>query len=162
VLNKHFFFLILFFSISTSSLAKPQISIEMVAEKEITIIKDGKEIKKTISADEVEPGEIIHFTINYENTGNQPATNVVLNNPIPENSLYLPDTATGQNSDILFSIDGGTNFKKPGLLTYTFIDSDGKKVNKQAPPEKYTHIRWIVKTIKADSNGSVSFKVKVK
>ena len=143
-----------------SATAKPLIAVEITSEKEIVEIVNGKELIKLVPAPEVEPGQILIFTLNYANNGDEKATNVVINNPIPKDTVYMIGSATGDMPR--FSIDGGQTFKKPSLLTYEIKGPDGKLVKKIASPEQYTDIRWTVNEIPAGQKGRVAFKVRVK
>ncbi len=110
---------------------------------------------------ELHPGEIIHYTILYRNTGNENATNAVVSDPIPKGTVYIPGSAT-ETGELSFSIDGGKTFKKPALLTYETKAANGAVEKRVASPEEYTHIRWVIDKIPAGANGKVSFQVKVK
>jgi uncharacterized repeat protein (TIGR01451 family) len=144
--------------LSVAAFAKPIISVNMKAEKETTVNK----VTKKVAADKVNPGEVIFYTINYVNSGNEEATNAVLEDPIPKGTVYIPGSAFGVNTEITFSIDGGKTFKKPSLLTYEFKSPGGKMEKRTASAEQYTHIRWIVNTIPAGGKGQVGFQVRMK
>lgn len=144
-----------------SAFAKPQITIDMTSEKEIIEMVDGKEVTKLVSATEVEPGQILIFNLNYANNGDEKATNVVINNPIPKDTIYVIGSASEDKGELLFSIDSGQAFKKPSLLTYEIKSQDGKLIRKIASPEQYTDIRWIIPEILPGTSGKLSFQVKV-
>jgi uncharacterized repeat protein (TIGR01451 family) len=50
---------------------------------------------KTTSTEFVDPGGAITFTLSYENTGNEAATNVVLADAIPQNTTFVSATGGG-------------------------------------------------------------------
>ena len=141
--------------------AKPDIAISIKAEKEIIVTENGKQVKKIVEAKEIFPGEIITYVLSYENKGNEVATNITLNDPIPEGTTYLTGSAS-ETGDLSFSIDGGINFKKPSFLTYETEVTAGKKEKRIASPEQYTHIRWLIPKLGAGESGKALFKVKVK
>jgi uncharacterized repeat protein (TIGR01451 family) len=143
------------------ALAAPKVELSIQAEKEVTVTEDGKKVTKRVAAEEAAPGETIIFTIAYANTGDEAATNVVVNNPLPEGTAYVPGSAT-EKGEVTFSIDGGETFKKPSLLTYEITAPDGKKEKRTASPEQYTHVRWQLPEIPAGERGEVSFRVQVK
>lgn len=147
--------------LSVAVYAAPKVILNMVAEKEVTVEEDGKMVKKRIVAEEVESGEEIIYTLNFSNSGDEPARNVKLNNKIPENAEYLPDSAWGEGAEIRFSIDSGKTFKEPSLLVYEITDPDGKVVKQKATPEKYTDIMWVVKEVPSGQSGTVGFKIRV-
>jgi len=142
--------------------AKPLVSVSITAEKEISTVKDGQKITKKVAATRIDSGDIIFYTLNYINSGNEAATNVILDDPIPMGTTYLPESAFGVGADITFSIDGGKNFKKPSLLVYEVKGHNGAVEKRTASPEEYTNIRWLINRIAAGAKGTVSFQVKIK
>jgi uncharacterized repeat protein (TIGR01451 family) len=146
--------------ITTAAWAAPNIEVKVKAEKAKVATKDGQKTTKMVIAKNFTPGEVIHYTILYRNTGNEDATDAVLSDPIPNGTVYIPGSAT-DTGELTFSIDGGKTYKKPALLTYEMKTAAGVE-KRVASPEEYTHIRWVIKRIPAGSNGKVSFQVKVK
>lgn len=142
--------------------AKPNVIVSIKAEKEVTVKENGNEVKKVVEAKEILPGDIITYSLNFANSGDAAASNVILNDPIPEGTAYLFGSATETAGELTFSIDHGKSFKKPSMLTYEISLPGGGKEKRTASPEQYTDIRWIIKTIPPGVKGSVSFKVKVK
>ena len=138
--------------------AKALVSINMKAEKEVVV----NNVKQKVEATTVNSGEIIFYTLNYVNSGDDAATDAVLDDPIPQGTVYVDGSAFGKDADITFSIDGGKTFKKPSLLTYEIKLPDGKVEKKIASPEQYTNIRWTINTIPAGGKGQVGFRVKMK
>jgi uncharacterized repeat protein (TIGR01451 family) len=138
-------------------LAKPLVSISTTAEKEVTVNK----VTKKVAAKTIDPGDVIFFTINYINSGNEAASSVVLDDPIPMGASYILNSAYGEGADILFSIDG-KNFNKPSLLIYEVKNRSGKVEKRTASPEEYSHIRWVIHKIDADARGNVGFQVRIK
>ena len=140
---------------------QPKIAITIKAQKEVTVTVQGKHVKKLISAKGVHPGEEIVYTLSYVNSGTEAAKDVVISDPIPAGTAFIPGSAS-ETGDLAFSIDNGRSYKKPTLLTYELKGGDGKTVKKVATPEDYTDIRWTIPTVAAGGRGSVNFKVKVK
>jgi uncharacterized repeat protein (TIGR01451 family) len=145
-----------------SAIAKPEVTIMTISEKEVVEIVDGREVKKRIATSEIEPGQTLIFTMKYANKGDEKAINVVINNPIPQDSIYVVGSATGIGSEINYSIDGGKTFKQPSLLTYEVDNPSGDPIKMTASPEQYTNIRWIVKEVAAGQKGEVSFSIRLK
>ena len=141
--------------------AAANIAVSITAEKEVTVTENGKKVVKAVPAKQFAPGDTIIYTVNYMNTGNEAATNAVIDDPVPQGTSYVTNTATGEGADITFSIDKGKNYKKPTLLFYE-VTVNGKKEKKTASPDLYTNIRWTVATVPAGASGKVGFKVKVK
>lgn len=126
------------------------------------VIKKDK--KGNVTYDYVEPGtalpgDVMMYTITFENKGDKPATGIVINDPVPNNSQYRINSATGKNTKISFSIDGGKNFGNPDDLVVK--DKNGKEWKAKA--EAYTNIRWLYnKPLTKGEKGIVSFKTKIK
>jgi uncharacterized repeat protein (TIGR01451 family) len=146
----------------SAALAKPLVSVSITAEKEVTVVKGGQKTTKKVAATRIEPGDVIFYTLNYINSGNEAATSVVLDDPIPLGTVYLPGSAFGDGAEITFSIDSGKSFKKPSLLVYELKGANGAKEKRTASPEEYTHIRWVIGKIEAGATGTVGFQVRIK
>jgi len=144
-----------------AALGQPKVAITIKAEKEVTVTAKGKQVKKKIAAKGVKPGEDIIYTLSYVNSGTEAASDVVISDPIPAGTSYIPGSAS-EVGDLTFSIDKGKSYKKPTLLTYEVKAADGKIQKKVASPEDYTDIRWTIPSVPAGGKGSVNFKVKVK
>ncbi len=144
-----------------SAWAQPKVAITIKAEKEVSVTAKGKQVKKRVAAKGVQPGEEIIYTLNYVNSGTDAAKNVIISDPIPAGTSYIPGSAS-ETGDLSFSIDKGKTFKKPTLLTYEVKGSTGKPEKKVASPDDYTDVRWTIPQVPAGGKGSVSFKVKVK
>lgn len=129
------------------------------AEVDVTTIIDGKKETKRIAAKKVAPdGEVI-YTTTYKNTIDKPISNIMVTNPVPANMLYTADSATGANTIITYSVDGGKTYDAPEKLTVAGKDC------KQRPAQAadFTHIRWIYKGDLATGKSSdVGFKATVK
>jgi uncharacterized repeat protein (TIGR01451 family) len=126
------------------------------------VIKTNSKGEKEFSYVEptiVVPGDVILYSITFENIGKEPVSNIVVNDPVPNNSKYRMNSATGKNTKITFSIDGGKNFGDPKDLVVK--DKAGKSW--VAKPEQYTHIRWVYgKSLAPGEKGEVSFKTAIK
>ena len=117
----------------------------------------------SVTYDYVEPGlvlpkDVILYEIVFENVSDQEVSNIVVNNPIANNSQYRGNSATGDSTEITFSVDG-KNFAAADALTVK--DQTGKTW--QAKPEDYTAIRWVYKkTLKPGEKGKVTYKTTIK
>ena len=158
VLGQALLGLLLLAGSSAFALAAPDVSIATKVEKEIQVT-DANGVTRTerVSADTVLPGETLFFTLTFSNSGDEPATSVKLDNPVPEGTAYVGGSAWGDGAEILFSIDNGQTYKKPARLTYQ-VNGD----ESQAAPEQYTNIRWLIETIPAGSSGEAGFSALVK
>lgn len=141
--------------------ADPNLRIQMVAEKEIVVVEDGQEVTRRVPTLEIESGSDLYFTLKIVNDGDEVATNVVVDNPIPEDTLYVPGSAGGNSAQVLFSIDDGQTFGEPEELRYEFTTFSGETETRRASPEQYTDIRWVVSDIPPGQDEELFFKVKV-
>jgi uncharacterized repeat protein (TIGR01451 family) len=151
----------LLLSVPLTAWAQPKISVNVKAEKEVTVTAKGKQLKKRIAAKGVQPGEEIIYTLSYVNSGSEAAKDVIISDPVPAGTSYIPGSAS-EAGELTFSIDKGKSFKKPTMLTYELRRPQGKVEKKVATPEEYTDVRWTIPSVPAGGKGSVSFKVKVK
>jgi uncharacterized repeat protein (TIGR01451 family) len=138
------------------------IELKSTAQVDITV-KNDKGINEVIRVDaataNVVPGDTVIFTTNYANLGSQPATDVVINNPVAEHMTYVAGSAEGIGTRIEFSINNGKTFARPEQLKIK--TADGKE--RLAGAADYTHIRWtILGEIGPGAKGFVSYKGKVK
>jgi hypothetical protein len=84
--------------------------------------------------------------------------------PIPTGVAYIKGSATDGDkkvSEISFSIDRGKTYSTSEKLTYKMTDSKGNVIEKQATPEMYTNIKWVIGVLSPNDKVSVLFKAKV-
>jgi uncharacterized repeat protein (TIGR01451 family) len=136
--------------------AKPELQMNMVAEKEVTVTESGKKVIKRVPAQTSAPGEVLIYTLNYKNVGDEKATAVNVDNPLPAGTKYLSDSASGANAQINFSVDGGKTYAKPDQLA---VLKAGKKI--KAEVVDYTNIRWMLGEVKPGQSGQLGFRAQV-
>jgi uncharacterized repeat protein (TIGR01451 family) len=101
---------------------------ELVAEvRENVSTTPGREVFRFVPARMLEQGQVVYYTLRITNQTTVPLRNVAVVQPVPANTTYLADSASGPGADVTFSVDGGATFSPAGSLA-------------QAP--QYTHIRW--------------------
>ena len=154
--------LLLLLMMCGSAWAKPDVTLSMTSEKEVVEQKNGKQVVMHAPADEVEPGQVLIYTLKYANKGDEKATNVVIDNQIPKEVVYEIGSATGKGTEITFSINNGKDYKRPSLLTYEVKEADGRIVKKKASPEQYTNIRWVINEIPPGNSGELTYRARVK
>jgi len=163
-MTKFFTVLSLLLLISLPAIAADKKGVELKSTAEVDIMvkndKGGSEVIRVEAASaHVAPGDTVIFSTHYAYYGEQPATDVVINNPLPEHMLYLDGTAEGKGTRIEFSVDKGQTFAAANKLTIK--DKEGKE--RPATAADYTHIRWTIEgALQNGAKGSVSFKAKVK
>ena len=129
----------------------PKLTLKMKAEKEVKVVKNGKETIELTPAKTTKKGDVILYTIAYTNVGDSEATNAVISDPVPGNAAYIGGSAKGAGAVMSFSIDKGKTFSRTP-----------KRGKKAASPATYTNIRWTIRKILPKESGSVSFKARVK
>ena len=123
----------------------------------------SKNADGTVKYDYVEPklvvpDDVILYEITFENVSKQDVSNIVINNPIANNSNYRGNSATGDSTEITFSVDG-KSFAAADALTVK--DKTGKSW--QAKPADYTAIRWVYKkALKQGEKSKVTYKTTIK
>lgn len=143
-----------------SNIVLADIQLTTVAETEVTETNtQGEKIVKRKPATSIVPGSVVIYTITAKNTGNEPANNIVVTNPIPKQTVYIDGSAFGSGTNISFSVDGGKSYGKPQQLTV----KDAKGKPRAATAEDYTNIRWTFQfDLKPGQEAPVWYRVRVK
>ena len=136
------------------------IRLEHKAEQWESVIDDnGVEQTRLTEAARVLPGAAVLFTVTYTNTGDQPAENVTITNPVPDHMVYVDASASGDNATVTFSVDGGASFAAAQDLSV----ADPLGEQRSAIAKDYTDVRWVVDSdIASDTSGTVQFTAVVK
>jgi len=151
----------LFLASAQGAWAKPSVVVSMSSSREFVATIGGKEAKKVLPAKSVSSGQTVIYTLKYHNEGDEKATNVVINNPIPDGAVYIPGSAVGADSEVSLSTDGGATFQPP-LPPGETADPTDKMAKKPVAPEQFTNVQWIVKEVLPGQQGEVSFQVRIK
>ena len=141
-------------------MAKPDIKPVMTAEKEVVAVEGGKKVTKRVPAKETATGDTIVYTLKLANAGDEKATKLQINNPVPAGTVYIAKSAFGADAQITFSVDGGKTFV-PAEQLMTEKNVGGKKEKVPADVKSYTHIRWVIGEVLAGKEAAVGFSVKV-
>jgi uncharacterized repeat protein (TIGR01451 family) len=138
--------------------ASDPISIKAIAEVEQSSQAHGRETK-LIPADRVVSGDTIIYTLEVRNTASASVPRPVVIYPIPEHTIYTPDSAVGPGTEVTYSVDAGRSFDAPENLR---IQEPGGQL-RMAKAADYTHIRWQLKNpLKGNSVAFVRFRARVK
>jgi len=135
------------------------IKLKNIAQTEVEVTdKKGKKTLKRTPVEKAVPGTEVIFTTTMENTIDKPIGNIVINNPIPNDTEYKAGSVFGKDCEILFSIDGKDFAHAENLKT---ADEDGKE--RIALPKEYKHIRWTLKVpLTAGQTREVGFRAAIK
>jgi uncharacterized repeat protein (TIGR01451 family) len=118
---------------------------------------DGKPGHKSVPAAMVVPGTEVFYVITYRNTGDRPADNVAITNPVPADLEFISVVGPAPGTQV--SVDGGKQFG--ALTSLSVTGADGKP--RAAQTADVTHVRWMLATaLLPGSGGSVSFRARLK
>jgi uncharacterized repeat protein (TIGR01451 family) len=135
------------------------VSVKNIAETEKKVLENGVLVVKRTPVTKALPDTEIIYTTSFKNLINKPVGDIVIDNPIPNDSVYKAESATGANTVITYSVNGGKNYGVPATLTVK--GKDGK--DRPALPSEYTHIRWVYQgALAVGKGGEVSFRTVVK
>lgn len=160
---KTMFFELVFMAMITPAVAvaDPNIQLAMSVAKEKIVEENGLNVTRWIEAEDIEPGEKLRYTVTYANIGDEAATQVKIENPIPELTTYVDKTASGDRSNIVFSADGGQNYNVRSEVTYEVAVFGGGSDRRIANADRFTNIRWLIEEVLPGDKGEVSFQVVV-
>jgi len=91
----------------------------------------------------VMPGDVLQYQLRFTNQRQGDVRGVVFTNPVPAGLRYVDGSAGADRQDVTveYSADGGKTFAAPPMVTEVVA---GRRVQKPASPEQYTHVRWTV------------------
>jgi uncharacterized repeat protein (TIGR01451 family) len=89
------------------------------------------------------PGDVVEYRLVFTNLNTVAVRNIELKDPIPSGLRYVLASAKTDRDDTLieFSIDGGKTYSAQPMVA---VIVDGKPVERPAPVQRYTHVRWTV------------------
>ena len=112
-----------------------------ISEEKVNI--SDEEIKSGVSS--YAPSDTILYILTSTNVGDALMTNPVITDPIPAGVSYVLNSAEGENSKILYSVDGGKEWGAWPLF-YSVRNARGIIVKKEANAEMVTHVRWEIQS----------------
>lgn len=124
-------------------------------EKE-TVVRapDGTETRIRETAERASPGERLVYTVSFTNDGAEPASNLVMTQPVPEEVRFIEGSADQAGMEVRVSVDGGESFVPRGAAT---VVREGEVVRAEA--DDITHIRWqIPGPVAVGETGRVTYK----
>lgn len=133
-----------------------------VAKQSIVATTEGEKIEWNSLDDgaTVQPGDTLRYTVTGNNTGADSAKDLVITQPIPERMVYKLETATSQNeATVTYSTDNGETFVAKPMIEV--VNEEGETVEKPAPAETYTHIRWQFEALAPAAEAMAMYDVEV-
>lgn len=126
---------------------------QVVEVATITVDENGQEFVTYALANEVAPGDQVRYTINYTNSGDESASNVKLDMPVPAEVDFIEGSAEASMAEITYSADNGETFTSRGTLTVTEAGEP-----QAATAKDITHVRWtFTGDIAPGEAGSISY-----
>lgn len=119
--------------------------------------KDGSIAEEWKAADKIAPSDKVGYRITYVNTGEETISGVTINNPVPESTVYIVNSANGTGATISYSVDGS---QFAGMSELKVLE-DGEV--RPAGAKDIKSIRWVLDEPLAPSEtGNVEFQVRIK
>ncbi|CAA6816846.1 MAG: Hypothetical signal peptide protein [uncultured Sulfurovum sp.] len=146
-------------TVSLMSMVQANVSINASSyQKTIKLNENAEEVIAWVQAQKVVPGTIIRYVNTLENSGQQLATKLVIDNPVPTHMEYIENSALCQSACTLsYSVDGGKSYNNPEAL---FVGVGEER--HLAKASEYTNIRWTVERLGAVSQSLVEYKAQLK
>ena len=153
--------LVLLSSTTVAVAQEPVRLLSSVQKVETFINEQGEQERRLVAAERVVPGDELRYTVTFANQGGETvdAGSIVITNPVPNNTIYLENSAGGSGTDVLFSVDRGEVWGTPDELMITGEDGQSRL----AEAEDYTHIRWTFRpALESGQESSVFFRVRLR
>ena len=123
---------------------------DVMAEKTVTG-NDGKTRIEMVEPTTIVPGDRLVFSTDYAHTGNEPVTNFLITNPLPDAVRLAPDADPALD----VSVDGGKTWGKLAVLT---VNEAGETTTRRpATPADVTHVRWVLPAIVPGERGRLTY-----
>jgi len=109
-----------------------------------------------VAADSAAPhADQLIVSVRFTNVSDHIVDSIRITSPVPADVQYVPRSASGPGSEVLFSIDDGRSFGRPDELTLTAEDGTVR----DAEPADYTHVRWVLRApLDAGASGVARFR----
>jgi uncharacterized repeat protein (TIGR01451 family) len=94
-----------------------------------------------VAADVASPGDLLQYTGRYTNISEEALTGLVINGPIPTNTVFEEDgLSVSQKADFEVLVEGEPWQSLPAFKMITM--QDGSKMRVPATADDYRQIRW--------------------
>ena len=147
-------------AVSAAGMAKGELKLTNAAFQEIEVEAPNGDIQtRRVPVAKVFPGSEVLYVVTYENMGEKPASKVTITNPVPSVMEYVGQSASTQQADVTFSVDGGVSYASLDALTVT--GEDGNR--RPATSLDVTNVRWqLIAPILPGNAGSVEYRARLK
>jgi uncharacterized repeat protein (TIGR01451 family) len=118
----------------------------------------GKPAKRLVAPSKVVPGTEVIWVITATNACDKPAEKIAIENNVPEQMVYVSDSASGADAEITFSTNG-KEFRKAADLIVREADGMSRPVR----ADEIKAVRWLlVKPLASKASASVKYRAKVR
>lgn len=94
-------------------------------------------------------------SVKFANTGDAVVDSVRITSPVPADVQFVPGSASGPGSEVLFSVDNGRTFGRPEELRVAGPNGGARA----ASAADYTHVRWVLDApLDAGATGVARFR----
>ncbi len=101
------------------------------------------------------PADQVVVTVRFTNAGDDVVDSIRITTPVPADVRYVPNSAAGPGSEVLFSVDNGRSFGRPDELMLAAPDGGVR----DADASDYTHVRWVLRApLDAGATGIARFR----
>jgi uncharacterized repeat protein (TIGR01451 family) len=153
-------------NVAQNILRQPKVTLNLVAEQQVVSKNAQGQAVQTWQATggkaKVKSGDILRFTVSGKNEGTKAAQNFAVTQPVPRGTVLALNSAQASTpASVVYSIDQGKTFVAQPVVKVTL--ADGKVVEKPAPAEAYTHVRWQMPTaLEPNANVATTYQVTVR
>lgn len=121
--------------------------------------KNGKPAKQTVPVAKIVPGDEVIYVISWKNNGAKPAGDVVVNNPVPPQVVFVAGSSKAPGAKDEVSVDGGKTWGQ--LESLSVKTADGK--TRPAIAADVTTVQWkLLAPVAPGASGSVGYRAVVK
>jgi len=143
--------LLLSVQLSAGAARAEEPEVKLVAEvRDDSLMVGGQRVARLVPATVLHEDQEVFYTVRILNPGTTPLRDVEVVQRIPQNTTYVPRSASGPGAEISLSADGGATFGSEGQLTVAesgsqpkfLAGADHRASTRPATERDYTHIRW--------------------
>jgi len=129
--------------------AEVEISSRALVEEEVLNADGSKEMVRS-EVEQIDSGRELIFELTVTNKGDEQATNLKIDNPVPEGTVYVTSPAGGEGTEFTVSHNGDEYFSEPDFMDSEFSVSDIR------------HLRWTLKSLNSNESVILEFRVVIK
>lgn len=128
-------------ALGTPAAAQQQNQLSVAVENRSAALEAARGTPRSDEA--ARAGDVLRYRLTFRNTTPRALRGVVVSDPIPAGLRFVAGSSRASRADarVEYSVDGGRTFAAQPMET---VVVDGRREQRPAAPEKYTHVRWTV------------------